>query len=274
MPRAGQGQTEQVTFTPADSTDFNSVQTSVPVNVITTKTTPQVSVNPVNITYGTPFANSQLSGSATAVVSGKSTSVPGSFAYSSVAGLVYGAGTSQVGVIFTPNDTTDFQTVQLEVTATIGRATPQVSVNPVSITYGTALANTQLQGKGTATAVVNGQTVTVAGTFSYTIAAGTVLNAGTQSIAVSFTPNDTTDFTSTATSVHVVVKAATPKISTPTSSANSAFFNSTVTFTVTVQAPSGGTPGEAAGFSTKTARYPWAQWLLETVNGQQQAACD
>ena len=76
----------------------------------------------------------------------------------------------------------------------VAQATPTVvSVNPVNITYGTALANGQLS--GTAAWTVNGSPITVAGTFTYTSAAGTVLNASNsgQSEAVTFTPADTTD---------------------------------------------------------------------------------
>ena len=57
----------------------------------------------------------------------------------------------------------------VEVTAgvpvTVVPATPTVSVNPVNITYGTALSNSQLS--GTATWTVGGSPVTVAGTFTY-----------------------------------------------------------------------------------------------------------
>jgi hypothetical protein len=68
---------------------------------------------------------------------------------------------------------------------TVSPATPTVSVNPVNIAYGTALSNSQLS--GTATSTVGGNPVTVAGTFTYTCAAGMVLNAGTgQSEIVSY----------------------------------------------------------------------------------------
>ena len=74
-------------------------------------------------------------------------------------------------------------------TVNVAQATPTVSVNPVNITYGTALANSQLS--GTATWTVGGNPVTVPGTFTYTSAAGTVLGAGNgQSEAVTFTPSD------------------------------------------------------------------------------------
>ena len=50
----------------------------------------------------------------------------------------------------------------------VAQAAPAEIVNPVSITYGTALSNTQLS--GTATWTVGGNPVTVAGTFTYTTA--------------------------------------------------------------------------------------------------------
>ena len=60
------------------------------------------------------------------------------------------------------------------------------SVNPVNITYGTALANTQLS--GTATVTSNGNTTTIPGTFNYISAAGKILHAGDgQTETVSFT---------------------------------------------------------------------------------------
>ncbi len=55
-------------------------------------------------------------------------------------------------------------------------------VPPAPIPYGTALSGTQLNA-----------TASVPGTFVYTPAAGTVLTAGTQALAVTFTPTDTTE---------------------------------------------------------------------------------
>ena len=77
-------------------------------------------------------------------------------------------------VTFTPTDTTDYTTASSTATVNVAQATPTVvSVSPVNITYGTALANGQLSGSASWT--VNGSTVTVPGTFAYTPAAGTVL---------------------------------------------------------------------------------------------------
>jgi hypothetical protein len=210
----GQGQVEQVTFTPTDRLHYSSVQTTVKVNV--SQLTPQVTVNLVNFTYGTVFANSQLSGTATAIVNGQVFNVGGTFTYTNVAiGSVLGAGQFPgIGVSFTPYDTTDFNAVQTSVTVNVAKATPQVAVNPVTFTYGTALSNSQLT--GTHTAVVGGQLVSIAGSLTYTNPAAGFLPAGTQSVAVTFTPADGTDFASVATTVQVTVNKATPIITWPT----------------------------------------------------------
>ena len=60
----------------------------------------------------------------------------------------------------------------------IAGSTPTVTVNPVDITHGAALANSQLTG-----------TSSVPGSFSFATDAGKVLNAGNgQSESVIFTP--------------------------------------------------------------------------------------
>jgi hypothetical protein len=96
-------------------------------------------------------------------------------------------------------------------TLSVQQLTPAVTVNPVTFVYGTALVNFQLS--GTATAVVNGQTVSVPGTFAY-VSPGTVLNAGNNQVeAVTFTPSDTTDYTPVSASVTLTVRKATLTVS-------------------------------------------------------------
>jgi len=72
---------------------------------------------------------------------------------------------------------------------------------PAAITYGTALSATQL-----------GASSTVAGTFAYTPALATVLKAGSQTLSVTFTPTDTTDYTTATATVPLTVSPATPAI--------------------------------------------------------------
>jgi hypothetical protein len=87
-------------------------------------------------------------------------------------------------------------------------ATPTINWStPAAITYGTALTGTQLN----ATATYNG--ASVGGTFTYTPAKGSVLTAGSQTLSVTFTPNNTTNYAvPPGASVTLQVNQATPKI--------------------------------------------------------------
>jgi hypothetical protein len=84
----------------------------------------------------------------------------------------------------------------------VNQATPTIAwPTPAAITYGTALSAAQLNA-----------TSTVAGTFSYNPASGTVLTAGSHTLSVTFTPTDTTDYTTASSSVTLQVNQATPTI--------------------------------------------------------------
>ncbi len=99
---------------------------------------------------------------------------------------------------FTPTDTTDYTTATATVTLTVNKATPTITwATPAAITYGTALSATQLDASST-----------VAGTFVYTPAAGAVLTAGSQTLSVTFTPTDTTDYTTATATVTLTVNKA------------------------------------------------------------------
>ena len=77
--------------------------------------------------------------------------------------------------------------------------TPVITwANPSPIAYGTALSGAQLNA-----------TANVAGTFTYSPAAGTVPGVGSQTLGVSFAPTDSTDYkTATATTTLTVTQAA------------------------------------------------------------------
>src|SRR5215472_2614918 len=75
---------------------------------------------------------------------------------------------------------------------------------PSSITYGTALGSTELDA-----------TAGVPGTFAYTPPAGTILNAGSRTLSVNFTPTDSAEFASQSASVNLTVNKATPQIAWP-----------------------------------------------------------
>ena len=84
-------------------------------------------------------------------------------------------------------------------TLTITKATPTITWNtPTAITYGTALT----------TAGQLNASASIAGTFAYSPALGTVLSAGPHTLSVTFTPTNTTDYTPQTVTVTLVVNQA------------------------------------------------------------------
>ena len=69
--------------------------------------------------------------------------------------------------------------------------------NPLAITYGTVLGRNQLNA-----------TASVPGAFTYSPPAGTVLNAGTNTLQAVFVPTDTVDYNSATSTVSLVVQPA------------------------------------------------------------------
>ena len=181
-----------MTFTPTDTTDYTSVTKTVQITV--TQAAPVITWNnPANITFGTTLSATQLNATA---------SVGGTFAYTPAAGTVPASGTDTLSVTFTPTDTTDYTSVTKTVQITVTQAAPVITWNnPASITYGTALSATQLNA-----------TASVGGSFAYTPVAGTVPASGTDTLSVTFTPTDTTDYTSVTKTVQIVVTQTAPVI--------------------------------------------------------------
>jgi len=121
-------------------------------------------------------------------------------------------------------------------TYTVTPATPAITwAVPASIAYGTPLTSAQLDA-----------TSTVAGSFTYSPAAGTILAVGSHTVTATFTPTDTVGYTGATASVTVTVTKATPA-NVVTSSASSAFISNPVTFTATL-ASAAGTPTSTVTF--------------------------
>jgi large repetitive protein len=179
-------------FTPSDTTDFTAA--TVNVTLVVKQVTPTVEwATPLAITYGTALSGTQLNASSP---------VPGSYAYTPTAGTVLGAGAQVLSVVFTPTDTTDYTGTTAGVGLTVNKATPAINwATPSPITFGAALSATQLDA-----------TSPVAGTFSYSPAAGTMLTGGPQTLTAIFTPTDTLDYTTATATVTLTVKPATPTI--------------------------------------------------------------
>jgi hypothetical protein len=86
---------------------------------------------------------------------------------------------------------------------TLNQVTPTISwAAPTAISYGTALSGSQLAASSS-----------VAGKFTYSPAAGVILNAGTQALSVNFTPTDTTTYAAATASVQLIVSTVAPTLS-------------------------------------------------------------
>jgi hypothetical protein len=177
--------TLSVTFTPTNAADYATA--TAPVTLVVNQDTPDISwPKPPAIVYGTALSATQLKATS---------SVPGTFVYSPAADAVLNAGAQILSVTFTPADATDYTTATKTVTLSVTRATPSVIwTTPAPVAHGTALSATQLDA-----------TATVAGTFAYSPGAGTVLAAGTHTLSVTFTPDDTTDYQSVVQKATLVV---------------------------------------------------------------------
>lgn len=214
---------------------------------------------PAAIPYGTPLSQTQLNASASTV---------GTFTYNPAQGTVLPGGVATLLTTFTPSDARDYTTATASTTLTISPATSPVSwVQPDPIVYGTPLGSTQLNA-----------TSSVAGNFTYSPAAGTVLAAGTALINASFTPQNTGNYQTAQAVTRLTVTRATPAITwnTPTAISqgtklSSAQLNATAnvagTFTYTpppgTVLPAGSAvlnvtfiPTDSGDYSTATATVP------------------
>jgi hypothetical protein len=115
-----------------------------------------------------------------------------------------------------------------------------VWATPAPILYGTPLSSTQLDA-----------TSTIQGSFSYSPSAGTVLPIGPNTLTATFSPTDTTDYTTSKASVTQTVIPATP-LMTLTSSANPVFTSNPVTFTATITTPAAAPTGTVSFYDGTT----------------------
>ena len=136
----------------------------------------------------------------TGFVNGDSTSdITGSPTLSTTATSDSTVGTYPITVDVSGLSAANYTFVPQDGTLTIIRATPTIDwPTPAAIVYGTKLSATQLDA-----------TASVPATPTYNDPLGTVLNAGSnQTLEVTFTPNDTIDYTSATKSVLITVNPA------------------------------------------------------------------
>jgi len=192
----------QVTFTPADTSNYNTVLQNVSITV--NKADPVVNW-PTGLTaaYGQTLGNIALPGNGTSTPNG-------AFTWTAGTTLVGALGEQTHSMTFTPVDTGNYNGIVGNVIITVNMANPVVSwPTGLTATYGQTLAAVALPGNGTSTPN---------GTFTWTTGNATsVGNAGTQSHGITFTPNDATNYNIITGSVSITVSRATGSaVGTPT----------------------------------------------------------
>jgi hypothetical protein len=179
---------------------YSEPVTVIPVSTGREPSTPALTwAVPAAVVEGTALSGAQLNATA---------SVAGTFAYSPAAGTVLAVGTHTLTASFTPTDTTHYTTATATVSLVVSaapRTTPTLTwAAPASVVEGTALGATQLNA-----------TASVAGTFTYLPAAGTLLAVGTHTLTATFTPTDTTRYTTATASTSLTVMAPSTSTSGP-----------------------------------------------------------
>jgi uncharacterized protein YegL len=220
---AGQGQALAATFTPTDTANFNPAAASTSIDV--TPAEQKVTFGTINShKYGDdPFtvtatggrSNSPITFAAGAAdICTLSGATAGADADGNQTGSVQVALTGAGGCTLTASQAASADGNYLAGTATgsvsVDRATPDLAWNPPAhVTYGTKLGDAQLN----AAATFAGEPV--AGSYAYTPAAGTTPNAGELSGTVTFTPDNTRDFTTATVARTITVDKADQTITFP-----------------------------------------------------------
>jgi hypothetical protein len=175
---------ESVVFTPTNTSEYSTATHAV--SVIVNKAPAVVSSWPTAspITYGQGLSSSTLTGGSTA----------GRFTWTDLT-IVPGAGTNSYSVTFTPTNSY-YGTTTNNVSVTVSQVAPVVSVWPTAspITAGQSLNSANLT-PGTAN---------TGGSFAWTNTT-TTPGVGTTSYNVTFTPDDTTDYSNANGWVSVTV---------------------------------------------------------------------
>jgi hypothetical protein len=183
-----------VNFVPNNPGNYTNASMSVSFTV--NKGTPLVFWNaPANIVYGTPLGVDQLNA--------HTSILEGTFTYTPDRGTILPAGSHTLSVNYVPWDSANYENTSLSVSITVLKASSVISwSNPLAISHGTPLGASQLNA-----------TANTTGTFSYTPAAGTILPTGTQTLNVTFTPDDLSNCETANASTTIFVMKLYPVIS-------------------------------------------------------------
>ena len=193
--------TDSLTAAYAGDTNF-AAKTSTALNYVVAKATLTATANDASRAFGA--SNPTFTATIAGFLNGdtQASAVTGSPSITTTATTSSPVGTYPITPAAGTLASTNYTFVFVNGTLTVTQATPTITwANPAAITYGTALGSTQLDA-----------TASTPGTFAYNPVAGTVLDAGTQTLSVTFTPTDATDFSTAMKSVTITVNKATPTI--------------------------------------------------------------
>ena len=231
------------TFTPADNTNYTTAtaQVNIQVNAVTAASVAiKKSADPITFgqtetftavvtgTDGNPFSGGTAAFTVDGAAIGSATVVSGSAAVSTAS---LSGGTHTVDVTYTMGG----QTLTASTTLTVNRATPVLTwPAPAPIYTSTPLSSTQLD--ATATGVTG---AALPGTFVYNPAAGATLPAGARTLSTTFTPTDSTDYTTNTAQVTIQVNVPAAASVTIKVSANPITYGQTETLTAVITGTDG-----------------------------------
>lgn len=193
-------------FTPTDTTDYKTLTAASAGNFAISKATPAVtlssSLNPSTSGSSVTF-KAAVPSTATGTVTfyngstslGSGTLSGGSVSLST---STLPAGSNSITAVYggDGNNNSASSGILTQSVNSSAQTKPTITwATPAPITYGTALSSTQLDA-----------TASVAGTSVYSPQAGTVLSVGSHTLTVTFTPTDTTHYTTATGSVVLVVQ--------------------------------------------------------------------
>ena len=180
----------RVSFTPAESEEFDKVEASVSLAV--NKVTPATTwLNPDPIEYGTALGRRQLCATA---------SIPGIFEYSPEPGRVLPVGEHALSATFKPSEGSLYATARASARLRVTKATPAIEWStPKPIRSGTLLTSAQLCA-----------TCAVPGTYYYSRSLGDQLPDGMHTLSVSFTPADPDQYEMANAAVELEVRRKVP----------------------------------------------------------------
>ena len=166
---------------------------SLDLTLAVAKGTPDVTwPSPPPLQYGAALDSQQLNATA---------NLSGAFVYTPPAGTLLNAGLQTLSALFTPMDLVNYIPVTITTPINVLKQTPVITWNPADLLAGTPLGAAQLNASAN-----------VQGTFIYTPPAGTLLNAGLQTLSALFTPMDLVNYIPVTITTPINVLKQTPVI--------------------------------------------------------------